>query len=427
MVNVENTAAKFFNQWISPKNEILDAFGLYVQCPSNVLVNVYVDNMSVGGVTRAHLPYGGFHTIKFNQTIPVLKGQIFRVEVTIANDENFNFTSIIPLEFKSNFYSKVSSSPNQSFVWGNVDGINKWIDLYNFNRSNICLHVFTKACTGLVETHVLSNNLVTYYNESYLVSTLVDSNGTPLCGKKVVFYFNQKEYNCTTDENGQAKLRIRLPAGEYKFLISFLGDNTYHKSNRLVSVKVNLKPTSIICGMTSCYFNEKLKISLKDSSGNPLFNKKVIFSFNSKSYAKTTDKNGCASLSINLKNGTYKFKISFAGDKFYSKSNKTVNLKVNKAPAKLNIPNYQVKYNSGKYFTVKVLNSKTNNPISKVLIGLKVFTGNNYKLYNITTNASGIAKINLSKLSIGSHKVEISSKNNNVVFATVTKTIKITS
>ena len=64
-------------------------------------------------------------------------------------------------------------------------------------------------------------------------------------------------------------------------------------------------------------------------------------------------------------------------------------------------------YDSGKTFNIKVTANK--NPVSGLKLTLKVFTGKSYKTYYATTNAKGIASFKASTLSIGNHKVEISS------------------
>jgi len=62
-------------------------------------------------------------------------------------------------------------------------------------------------------------------------------------------------------------------------------------------------------------------------------------------------------------------------------------------------------YRSGKYFKVKVIDSKTKKPVAKVKLILK-----EYKKFIKTTDAKGIAKLYASTLSIGSHKVTINVK-----------------
>ena len=88
-------------------------------------------------------------------------------------------------------------------------------------------------------------------------------------------------------------------------------------------------------------------------------------------------------------------------------------------------------YRSGKYFKVKVIDSKTKKPVAKVKLIFKVYTGKKHKTKYVTTNANGIATYKASTLSKGTHKIVISavnakanSKNSKVVIKPRSITIK---
>ena len=416
----------FANQWVAEKNETLKACGLYVLEPYACQIKVLVNGVYVGGSTTSQIDFPGFHTIYLNQSVTINQGDTYWIQVTLMN-ANANHV-YLPLEMKKENYSKVSAGANQSFIYITNNGVNEFVDLTTqFADANICLHAFTEFVNGLVDTVVVANDLNTVFNDSDLNATVMDIYGNPLVGKRVVFEFNGVTYNKTTDSDGKVRLHIGLYPGVYTFSIIFIGDDDHYQSVRIVTVNVTRKATNVICGMTQCYFNEKLNVTLKDSSGRPLANKKVVFYLYNTHYDKTTDSNGKASLEINLNNGTHTFIIKFNGDRSYLSSSKTVNLKVKRAPAKVNVPNYQVPYNSNITLNVTVKNNVTNNPISKTMIRFKVYTGNNYNTYEKKTNSAGIARINLSRFSVGTHKVVISSANSNVVFASITKNIKVLS
>ncbi len=63
--------------------------------------------------------------------------------------------------------------------------------------------------------------------------------------------------------------------------------------------------------------------------------KPVQFTINGKTYSKTTNSKGQASLGISLTPNTYSCKISFAGDKINTASSKTVTVTVNKLSTKI--------------------------------------------------------------------------------------------
>ena len=76
----------------------------------------------------------------------------------------------------------------------------------------------------------------------------------------------------------------------------------------------------------------------------------------------------------------------------------------------LSVSKLSTTYESGKYFKVKVIDSKTKKPVSNVKLILKVYSGKKYKKITAATDSNGIAKYYASNLGIGSHKVTINVK-----------------
>lgn len=99
----------------------------------------------------------------------------------------------------------------------------------------------------------------------------------------------------------------------------------------------------------------------------------------------------------------------------------TKNSKITLKPVKLTTT-----YNSGKYFKVKAISTKTKKSASNIKIILKVFTGKKYKKFLIKTDSKGIAKYQTSKLSLGKHKVIIQLKNSKIKSKIKTSSITIT-
>lgn len=323
---VNSTSAKFANQWAALKSGTLKSFGLYVVSPSICTANLIVNGISIGNTT-SYLSSAGFHTILFNQAAYVNVGQTFRVEITLQHIGSSH--TYIPLEERIENYSNVVSGYNQSFLWLRKNGVDQWVDLKTeVDNANICLHVYTECIEGLLETHVRSNNLVTYFNTSSLNATLVDGSGNPIANKLIYFNLLNVTYNRTTDSNGKVSLPIHLNPGSYKFLISFLGDSIYHKSNRLVNVKVNKMHTNINQNVSTVHQGEYLGLILKDSNGKALSGQKVAFCLLSVTYNRTTDSAGKAKLLIRLNPRKYTFTLKFFGTAGYYACNKTFNLTV---------------------------------------------------------------------------------------------------
>ena len=76
----------------------------------------------------------------------------------------------------------------------------------------------------------------------------------------------------------------------------------------------------------------------------------------------------------------------------------------------LSVSKLSTTYGSGKYFKVKVIDSKAKKPVANVKLILKVYSGKKYKKITAATDSNGIAKYYASNLGIGTHKVTINVK-----------------
>ena len=90
-------------------------------------------------------------------------------------------------------------------------------------------------------------------------------------------------------------------------------------------------------------------------------------------------------------------------------------------PTKVN-----AKVKTSKLFKVKVINKKTKKIISGVKIKIKVYTGKQFKTFNVKTNKNGIAQINTKSLKAGNHNVIVTSADKYCVASAAKSTIKIT-
>ncbi|WP_462315631.1 hypothetical protein [Methanobrevibacter sp.] len=152
------------------------------------------------------------------------------------------------------------------------------------------------------------------------------------------------------------------------------------------------------------YQSFESKVSFKLTSNNKaLANKPVTIKINGVYYNKVTDSNGVASVSVNLKKGTYTAKCKFNGDNSTDEAIGTCNLYV-KSPiaTKLTVGDKNINYRQGSkcLFYVKLSDSKGKG-IKKKWIGFKV----DGKKYSAKTDKNGYAKIFLS-LKKGKHKVK---------------------
>ena len=175
--------------------------------------------------------------------------------------------------------------------------------------------------------------------------------------------------------------------------------------------------------MTATYKVKKyLKITLKDSQGNPLANSTVTVELSTaKNY--TTDENGQVKVKVSsLVPKTYTAKITFKGDDNYTGSNTTAKVVVKKAASKITAKAKTFKSsNKVKKYTV-ILKDKKGNPVKKAKVILKV----KGKTYSATTNSKGKATFKLKKLTkTGKFKATIKFKGNDY-YKKSSKKVKLT-
>ncbi len=172
--------------------------------------------------------------------------------------------------------------------------------------------------------------------------------------------------------------------------------------------------------------NSELVGYLKDTNNQPIQNKKVSISINSKTYDRITDITGKVVLKLNLKSGTYTATFKFDGDDNYTASSANSIVKVKKSTLSITTKNYKTYFESGFYFKAKVVNKITKNPVKNVKVVFKVYSANNkYKLYYATTDDNGVAKLK-KNLKVGSYKVVTQIKKNKYLKAKKSKaTLKI--
>ena len=227
------------------------------------------------------------------------------------------------------------------------------------------------------------------------------SNGTVIANKNVKIKFNGKTDYYKTDSNGIAKLAIgKTIPSTYKVSYSYStkGSKYYnYGSNTIVISKKNAV-------LSATNLNMKYKdgsyytATVKNSLGKAIKNMNVKFTIAGKTYVKKTDENGIAKIKINLAVGYYSVKSAIASS-CYSASAVSKKILVN--GTKFVGGNKIVSNGDAVSYSVKLLDGK-DNPIKNAKV---VFTCNG-KSYTKTTSSSGIAKVNLGKLSQGKYEIK---------------------
>lgn len=248
-----------------------------------------------------------------------------------------------------------------------------------------------------------------YYGETKLQLKLTNSTtNNGIANETVKIFVNDKlmkEY--TTNSNGLINANFNKMPGKYS-LEAKLKDSDL----KIGSLKVTISgiPTNIGLSQKGAYYKDaKLQIKLTNLKNNKAMSgEKIQLKFtNGKIVIITTNAKGIATYNIPFKPETYSVTASTISK--YIKKN-TVTLKkfpIGKTYLKTTAKSISTKYNSGKTLKVKVTNYFTKHVMKNIKVSLKVFTGKKSKTVSLKTDSKGIAKYDVSKLSVGSHKIEI--------------------
>ena len=225
--------------------------------------------------------------------------------------------------------------------------------------------------------NVYADDLTKYYlNESAFTATVTRGSNQAVSGVEVVFEINGIEYTKITNNEGVASLNINLVPGEYSVIVSY-GNQTLVKS-------VTVLPTIIIENLTKYYHNEsQYIIILLDGQGNPIANKNVTVNINGVFYSRETNSSGIAVLNINLNPGEY---IATVQDPLTGLMMSSTVVVI----STVNVDNLVKYYGNSSSLEIAVVNSHGN-----PLAGQDVSININGVFYNRTTNAEGIAILNI--------------------------------
>lgn len=167
------------------------------------------------------------------------------------------------------------------------------------------------------------------------------SNGTAMASKKVKINVNNKNYTRTTDDKGQAILKVKLLKGTYDVNYRFSGDNNTNPSSGKAKITiVDPKKTVIDVADKNINYRQGSKsvfiVRLLTDTGISVKDQNVTFRVNGKTYKAVTDSKGYAQIFLSLKKGTYKVSYYFKAKRPYLASNGSAKIKVKESMGKGN-------------------------------------------------------------------------------------------
>ena len=153
----------------------------------------------------------------------------------------------------------------------------------------------------LVKNTILGNDTTLYFrNGTQYVAKFLDSNGKALANTDVKFNINGVFYTRVTDENGIARLNIRLDPASY-IITAYNPVTGEQKANN-----ITVLPRIIAKDLSMKYLDgSTFNAALVDGQGKAISGVNITFNINGVFYHRTTNADGVTKLNIRLMPGVY--------------------------------------------------------------------------------------------------------------------------
>ena len=209
-----------------------------------------------------------------------------------------------------------------------------------------------------------------------------------LKGSPVGFLLASGFYNVTIDKNTYKLDSLPFPP-TFPYYIS-IADQGYQSANNIIGTYNDLNYITTIKAENLIKYNgnaSRFYAKLVDSNGNPLKGMDLSISIYGRTYNRTTDENGTASIGINLASGNYPIEVLFKGKDNYAKSSFNGTVTILPTISGNNV--VKIYKNSTPYYAT-FLNS------DGTLLTNKNVTVNIYGIfYTRETNSNGVARLNI--------------------------------
>ena len=159
----------------------------------------------------------------------------------------------------------------------------------------------TVNASVLVKNTILGNDTTLYFrNGTQYVAKFLDGNGKALANTDVKFNINGVFYTRVTDENGIARLNIRLDPESY-IITAYNPVTGEQKAN-----EVTVLPRIIAKDLSMKYLDgSTFNAALVDGQGKAISGVNITFNINGVFYHRTTNADGVTKLNIRLMPGEY--------------------------------------------------------------------------------------------------------------------------
>lgn len=337
------------------------------------------------------------------QTVEKKKVTLSAPDVKMHYKDGSKFTVTLKYKKKAIGNAKIQISINGQTFTKTTDKTGKASINLNYKSGTYCVlsvcngnsefeSASAKSTVTIKSTIKCSDYSKYYKNTGKYSSTFYDKKGKLLKNTAVKFKLNGKTTSVKTSAKGVATLAISLKPGTYSITVT--NPKTTESLTKTVTIKSLIETNDLTFNETQ---KAKFNAKILNSNGKASANKKVTLKVNGKTYTKTTNKNGIATLDLSLSNGKYTITTQYSD---LSVKNKiTVNKVINPSrythtiliPDYVNVTLNNVFENSA--YTIKSgLNGiikMPKNEIFTVQIGEKSYLFSNTKIDGVSSTLIG--------------------------------------
>lgn len=338
----------------------------------------------------------------------ISRGHNIGTTTTLTSDEN-GIVTLVNQNFYPEIHISTSIFPPVGTYIATVTGSGA---LKGSNKTNLTIN--------MVEVKLELEPFDEYYGTSKKVTIKVTNakTGKVLAGVTIsldITGATLSNPNQLTNENGTIQLGVTgLPTGTYEMKFK-TNDTNLNNANGSGKFTIKKIPVVINAKDTTIYFNTGATstITVKDKNGKTVSGMYLLVRLYTTStkyndYLFQTNSKGQVAFSASLAVGKHKIIITSA-DTRYQASQVTKTITVKKASAKITAKKVTAYYKGGKYFTIKLTNTKNKKPIYDAKMNIKIYVSKNkYYNYNGNTGINGQIKLLLDTLKPGKYKVVVS-------------------
>ena len=347
----------------------------------------------------------------------VIRG--YDISATLTDSDNVSLSNkVVTYTLSGKTYNKTTDSNGKITIPINLAAGTYTLKLAFAGDDNYSGTTKSISLKVLANTPKITTGSTSVMRGYYFYAYLKDAAGKALKGQKITFKVNGKTYTKTTNSNGRAALKIKLPVGKYKVKIVHSASGIYSYVKKTVTIKSLANTPKISLSSKSVIRGKYIYAYLKDGAGKVLSNKKLTFTLNGRSYVKKTNSNGRAALKVKIAAGKYRLRIYHYKSGVYDYKKKSATLTVQKNTPKISVENLTVI--KDKYLYV-YLKDKAGSVMKSHNVKIRI----NGKTYTKTTNSNGRAALKLS-MAAKSYSTKISFDAVSVYSSkSVTKTINV--